>query len=44
MGLKRGVNVLLFKVVNETGEWEGCARLVDDASRPVQGLRVKMAP
>jgi hypothetical protein len=44
LGLKRGVNVLLFKVVNETGQWEGCARLVDDAGRPVQGLRVKLTP
>ncbi len=44
VSLKRGVNVLLFKVVNETGQWEGCARLVDDAGRPVQGLRVKLTP
>jgi WD40 repeat protein/predicted Ser/Thr protein kinase len=44
VGLKRGVNVLLFKVVNESGPWEGCARLVDDAGRPVQGLRVKLTP
>jgi hypothetical protein len=42
--LKRGVNVLLFKVVNESGQWEGLARLVDDAGRPVQGLRVKLTP
>jgi WD40 repeat protein len=42
--LKGGINVLLFKVVNETGQWEGCARLVDDAGRPVQGLRVKLTP
>ena len=44
VGLKRGVNVLLFKVVNETGEWEDCARLLDEAGRPVQGLRVKLTP
>ena len=44
VGLKQGINVLLFKVVNETGQWEGCARLVDDAGRPVQGLRVKLTP
>jgi WD40 repeat protein len=42
--LKRGINVLLLKVVNETGQWEGCARLVDDAGRPVQGLRMKVTP
>ena len=44
VGLKRGINVLLLKVVNETGQWEGCARLLDDAGRPVQGLRVKLTP
>ena len=44
VALKRGVNVLLFKVVNETGEWEDCARLLDEAGRPVQGLRVKLTP
>jgi hypothetical protein len=44
VGLRRGINVLLFKVVNETGRWEGCARLVDDAGRPVPGLRVKLTP
>jgi hypothetical protein len=44
VGLKPGINVLQFKVVNETGQWEGCARLVDDANRPVQGLRVKLTP
>jgi WD40 repeat protein len=44
VGLKREINVLLLKVVNETGQWEGCARLVDDAGRPVQGVRVKLTP
>jgi hypothetical protein len=44
VGLKRGINVLVFKVVNETGKWEGCARLVDDAGRPAQGLRVRLTP
>ena len=44
VGLKRGINVLLLKVVNETGQWEGCARLIDDAGRPVQGVRVNLTP
>ncbi len=44
VSLKRGVNVLLFKVVNERGQWEGLARLLDEAGRPVQGLRVKLTP
>ena len=44
VALKRGTNVLLLKVVNETGQWEGCARLVDDAGRPAEGIRVKLTP
>jgi hypothetical protein len=44
VGLKRGINVLLFKVVNEAQDWQCCARLVDNAGRPAQGLRVKLTP
>jgi hypothetical protein len=42
--VERGINVLLFKVVNEMDWWECCARLVDDAGRPVQGIGVKLTP
>jgi hypothetical protein len=44
VALKQGINVLLLKVVNEGGIWEGCARLVDDAGLPAQGIRVKLMP
>jgi hypothetical protein len=42
--LKAGINVLVLKVVNETEGWEGSARLVDEAGRPAEGLRVKLTP
>jgi hypothetical protein len=42
--LKRGVNVLLFKVVNEEGTWKGCLRFVDREGNPVPGLQVRLAP
>src|SRR5262249_6311293 len=42
VALKQGTNVLVFKVVNERGGWEGCVRLVDDDGRPAQGIRVKL--
>jgi hypothetical protein len=42
--LERGINVLLLKVVFDVWVWEGWARLVDDEGRPVQGLRVTLAP
>jgi hypothetical protein len=44
VGLKQGTNVLQFKVVNEKDEWVCCARLVDDAGRPAEGIRVKLTP
>jgi hypothetical protein len=42
--LKQGTNLLVFKVVNEPGDWQGCVRLVDKAGRPANGIRVKLAP
>jgi WD domain, G-beta repeat len=42
--LKEGTNVLVFKVVNETGNWEGCARLVDHEGRPAGGIQVRTTP
>jgi hypothetical protein len=44
VALKQGINVLVFKAVNDVGAWEGCARLVDDAGLPAQGIRVKLTP
>jgi hypothetical protein len=42
--LEPGINVLLFKVVNEPEGGECGARLEDDAGRPAQGIRVKLTP
>jgi hypothetical protein len=42
--LEPGINVLMLKVVNETEGWLSCARLVDDAGRPAEGLRVRLTP
>jgi hypothetical protein len=44
VALKEGSNVLVFKVVNEPDRWEGCVRLVDEAGRPAQGIRVTLTP
>jgi WD40 repeat protein len=44
LALQQGTNVLLIKVVNGGGLWEVCARLVDDAGLPAQGIRVKLMP
>jgi hypothetical protein len=36
--LKKGRNVLVFKVVNAGIDWSGCARFVDSDGKPVKGL------
>jgi hypothetical protein len=44
--LKGGPNVLLFKVVNEQGQWRWLAslRFADAAGQPVKGIRVTLTP
>jgi hypothetical protein len=42
--LNKGVNTIVFKVVNEKNNWQGCLRFTDKAGAPVKGLRVAMAP
>ena len=42
--LRAGFNVLLFKVANETGPWQGSVRLIDPAGQRVKGIRVTLAP
>jgi hypothetical protein len=41
--LKKGRNVLVLKVINETNNWQGCARFLKDGA-PVQNLRIALAP
>jgi hypothetical protein len=42
--LRKGVNVLVFKVINEKEEWSGCARFVDKDSKVIKGLKVTATP
>ena len=42
--LRPGPNVLVFKVVNELGDWKGAIRITDSAGKPVQGLRLSLTP
>jgi hypothetical protein len=44
ISLRRGPNVVVFKVVNEQLDWQGCLRFVDPQGQPVPGLRVSLAP
>jgi hypothetical protein len=40
--LRKGPNVLVFKVVNQGGLWLGCTRFVDSEGKPAKGLRVSL--
>ena len=40
--LKKGSNVVVFKVCNGIADWTGCARFVDKDGKPVKGLKVEL--
>ena len=42
--LKKGVNVMIFKVTNEQNSWQGAMRLLDKAGAPLKNVRIKQAP
>src|SRR5262245_28165440 len=43
VALRKGVNVLVAKVVNEKIDWSFCVRFVDKDDKPVKGLKSKTA-
>jgi hypothetical protein len=42
--LKKGTNVIVFKITNEQNSWQGALRLLDKSGAPLKGLRIKLAP
>lgn len=40
--LKKGENLVVFKVVNEKGGWQGCLRFVRPDGKPVRNLKVTL--
>ncbi|MCE9565086.1 MAG: CotH kinase family protein [Planctomycetes bacterium] len=40
--LKKGVNVVVFKVSNGISEWAGAARFVDKAGAPLKGIKAQL--
>jgi WD40 repeat protein/serine/threonine protein kinase len=44
IALNAGLNVLVFKVVNETREWKGSIRFIDAQANPVKGIKVTLDP
>jgi hypothetical protein len=42
--LKKGVNVVVFKIINEQNSWQGAMRFLDKAGAPVKDLKIKLSP
>ena len=42
--LQKGVNVVVFKVVNEKMDWSGCLRFTDKDDKPITNLKVMLKP
>ena len=42
--LKKGVNVLVLKVINEENNWQGSVRFLDRAGKPLTDLTVETKP
>lgn len=42
--LKKGVNVVVFKVINEQNSWQGSMRFLDKIGAPVTDLKIKLSP
>lgn len=42
--LNKGVNTIVFKVLNEQNNWQACLRFKDKDEKPVTGFTVKTAP
>ena len=41
--LAKGQNVLIFKVINEKNNWQGCARFMKDGA-PAKNITISLAP
>lgn len=42
--LKKGVNVLVLKVINEENNWQGSVRFISAAGKPVTDLKIQLQP
>jgi hypothetical protein len=42
--LKKGVNVMIFKITNEQNSWHGAMRLMDKSGAPLKNIRIKLTP
>ena len=42
--LNKGENLLVFKVINEKNNWQGCARFTDKSGVAIKTLKIALAP
>ena len=42
--LKKGVNVIVFKIINEQNSWQGALRFLDKTGAPLTNLKVRLSP
>jgi hypothetical protein len=42
--LKKGLNVVVFKIINEQGNWQGAMRLLDKGGAPLKNVKIKRSP
>lgn len=42
--LKKGVNLIIFKVFNEQNSWQGAMRFLDKSGAPLTNLKIKFSP
>jgi hypothetical protein len=42
--LKKGINVIVFKVINELNSWQAAMRLLDKSGAPLKDITIKLAP
>jgi hypothetical protein len=42
--LKKGINVIVFKIINEQGNWQGAMRFLDKSGVPLKNLKIKLSP
>ena len=42
--LNKGLNVVVFKIINEQGNWQGAMRFLDKTGAPLKELKIKLSP
>jgi len=42
--LNQGVNVVVFKIINEQNSWQGAMRFLDETGAPVKDLKIGLSP